>query len=162
MESSCLWLIFFPFPLVSLEVWPWPQTCLARGFTVHSSWVGTCPSFPHSWPGWVKHTQGKVVFKAVCSSAVVKTQLWRGGECKTISFCLPTKKQEKKTWWPSNSGHKSTFDSVPSRSITLFSAVLNSLLVANPVQIHGRRLLACCCFFLLCTGFSLADNQIQL
>lgn len=47
---------------------------------------------------------------------------------------------------PSNSGHKSTFDSVPSRSVTPFSAVKNSLLV----QIRGRRLLAAC--FLLQAG----------
>lgn len=118
----------------------------------------TCPSFPHSRPGWVKHTQGKVILKAVCSSAVVKTQLWRGGECKTISFCLPTKKQEKKTWWLSNTGHKRQCPFKVSNTVLSCS---RSLLVANPGQIHGRRLFACC-FILLCTGFSLADNQIQL
>lgn len=142
---------------------------LALATDVSCSWLyssftlgRTCPSFPHSRPGWVKHTQRKVLLKAVSSSAVLKASCEVVGECKTISFCLLTKKWEKKTWCPSNSVPKSTFDSVPSRSVTPFSVLQNSLLVANPEQIHGRRLLACCCFLLLCTGFSLADSQIQL
>lgn len=86
-------------------------------------------------------------FKSTLQQCSVKSPaVKRWGECKTISFCLPTKKWEKKMWCPSNSGHKSTFDSVPSRSVTPFSAVKNSLLV----QIRGRRLLAAC--FLLQAG----------
>lgn len=126
---------FFLFPCSAGRFGPSRRRLLLSGLQfIH------LPIFSSLQAGLIEAHTRKGPFKSGLQQSQFRSLAVKRRGAQTNVFCLLTKKWEEKIWCPSNTGHKNRFNSISSRSITPFSAVRNSMLVANPVQIRfGRR-----------------------
>lgn len=127
--------IFFLFPCSAWRFGPSHRHLLLSGLQfIH------LPIFSSLQARLIEAHTRKGHFKSSLQRSCLRSLAVKRRGAQNNVFCLLTKKWEEKMWCPSNTGHKNMFNSISSRSITPFSAVQNSILVAKPVQIRfGRR-----------------------